>query len=117
MPTVAKSTSPICKFRMRHALSYVEKHYRDRELSLAVVDREVGVSACYLRRLFALECHIGFRTYLKRLRMSCAVDLLNDPRLSVKQVASFTGYKHTSGFDRDFRRFFGKRPTEFRVSL
>jgi two-component system response regulator YesN len=53
-------------------------------------------------------------TYLARLRMIKARELLRDDRLSVKEVASQVGYTDGHHFAREFRRFDGMSPSQYR---
>jgi transcriptional regulator GlxA family with amidase domain len=50
--------------------------------------------------------------YLKRLRLTKARDLLATAAGSVTEVAHSVGYASSSQFSRDFRRTFGRAPSE-----
>jgi AraC-like DNA-binding protein len=76
---------------------------------------EVGtVSTAHLTRLFRTQLGYPPMTYLARLRMIKARELLRDDRLSVKEVAHQVGYTDGHHFAREFRRFDGMSPSQYR---
>lgn len=76
---------------------------------------EVGtVSAAHLTRLFRTQLGYPPMTYLARLRMIKARELLRDDRLSIKEVAGQVGYADGHHFAREFRRFDGMSPSQYR---
>jgi two-component system, response regulator YesN len=104
-------------YRISAALDYIKSHFADHALTIAVTADKVGLSPAYLSRLFRVSARCGFRQYLRSLRMSAAAEMLKDPSLRVKEIATAVGYLHTSSFDRDFRAHFGKNPEALRYSV
>lgn len=53
--------------------------------------------------------------YIKEVRLNRARDLLVNPEIttSVKQVAYSVGFKDTKNFSRNFKKRFGKSPSEY----
>ena len=101
-------------FRVLFALQLLQKRYQDSGTSLSSIAAEVGLTPAHLSRIFSLQTGKGFRAHLRSIRMIHAVDLLNDPKLSIKQIASKVGYRYASGFDRDFKKEFGSAPKDFK---
>ncbi len=58
----------------------------------------------------------SLKEYLRDLRLKKAVLLLQDPTLSIKEIAAAVGYKYVSDFDHHFKSTYGMRPGEYRRS-
>lgn len=74
----------------------------------------LGVSRARLCATFKQETGEAVGAFATRKRMELACRLLDDPRLSVAQVAAATGYQHQSSFAEAFRRTTGKTPRQWR---
>jgi transcriptional regulator GlxA family with amidase domain len=92
----------------------VDGRYADPCLSLVRLAKELNVSIWHLGRLFKESTGMGFRRYLRSVRMFRAKELLSTTFLSIKEVAIQVGYKHMSDFDHHFKHDHGRRPTEHR---
>lgn len=77
----------------------------------------LGVSRARLCATFKQETGEAVGAFATRKRIELACRLLNDPRLSVAQVAQAAGYRHQSSFAEAFRRTTGKTPRQWRESL
>ena len=66
------------------------------------------------RRLSDLQT--SFQEVLDVVRFDLARAYLKDVRLDVSQVAYLLGYSELRAFDRAFRRWANKSPTEWRAS-
>lgn len=102
-------------FRTQLAVNYLRCHFADQDICLCLVAKEIGVSPAYLSRLLSAKPLDGFRRLIRTLRMYRAAELLQNPLLSVKEVAGMVGYRHTSSFDRDFRSHYLKTPGRYRA--
>lgn len=101
-------------FKARVALQLLQDRFCDCETSLSSISKEVGITPTHLSRMLSLHTGTGFRFHLRSIRLKHAVTLLDDPKLSIKQIASRIGYRHASCFDRDFKKEFGLTPKNFR---
>jgi AraC-like DNA-binding protein len=82
-------------------------------LTAAIVAKEFGVSRrTFTRRL--TEEGTSFRSVLEDVRREFACALLQDRTVSVADVAFFLQYSEAAAFNRSFRRWTGRTPTEFR---
>jgi AraC family transcriptional regulator, regulatory protein of adaptative response / methylphosphotriester-DNA alkyltransferase methyltransferase len=79
------------------------------------VARRVATSPRQLQRVFADVAGLGFRSYLRRLRMAKAADLLATTALPVKEIARRVGYGDPSQFSKAFKRIYGVSPSESRA--
>jgi AraC-like DNA-binding protein len=92
------------------------KEHSEEELSLKRVARAVGINANYLSENFKQVTGTNFVEYVARTRFVTACDLLRNPRLRISEIAFAAGFQSLSQFNRVFKRFSGKSPTEYRVA-
>jgi transcriptional regulator GlxA family with amidase domain len=83
-------------------------------LELDDVARRLATSRRQLQRAFAEIGDTSFRTYVARVRMLRALDLLREGRLPVREVANSVGYRQPAQFAKTFRRHHGAPPSSFR---
>jgi AraC family transcriptional regulator, regulatory protein of adaptative response / methylphosphotriester-DNA alkyltransferase methyltransferase len=79
------------------------------------VARRVATSPRQLQRVFADVGGLGFRSYLRRLRMSHAAQLLASTEIRVNEVARRVGYGDASQFSKAFKRTYGVSPSQSRA--
>ena len=115
MSFAAKRQSTIDRRRTLYeeAVQVLEREY-DSELSLNQVALRVAASRRQLQRAFAEAGETSFRTYLQKVRMAKAAELLRESALPVNQVASSVGYRQPAQFAKAFRRHHGAPPSSFR---
>ena len=68
----------------------------------------------YLSRLFKKETGMLLTEYIQKERMTKAQELLKNTELSVSEIALQTGYPSFAHFSKQFRRFTGDSPNEYR---
>ncbi len=68
----------------------------------------------YLSRLFKATYGTGIYEYLTDIRMKRACDLLEDPSVSISDIASRVGYSDSNYFSKAFRTYSGTTPSEYR---
>lgn len=86
-----------------------------RPLRIGEVAGRVATSPRQLQRVFADVAGVGFRSYLTRLRMSKAAELLATTALPVKEIARRVGYGDASQFSKAFKRTCGVSPSQARA--
>jgi two-component system response regulator YesN len=96
------------------AQKYIDSHFAEPELSLEETAGTVGISPGYLSRLLKQETGFSFIDYLTRVRITRAVQLMNDPARKVYEVAEAVGYQSQHYFSRAFKKVFGRSPMEYR---
>jgi two-component system response regulator YesN len=96
------------------AQRYIDAHYGEPTLSLEEVASAVQISPGYLSRLLKLETGFSFVDYLTRVRITEAVQIMNDPAVKVYEVAEAVGYQSQHYFSRAFKRVLGRPPVEYR---
>ncbi len=96
------------------AQKYIDAHYRTPSLSLEEVAASLQISPGYLSRLLKRETGFSFVDYLTRVRITKAMQIMNDPAVKVYEVAEAVGYQSQHYFSRAFKRVFGRSPVEYR---
>jgi AraC family transcriptional regulator, positive regulator of tynA and feaB len=102
----------------RAALTDIEEHLGDDDLSPAATARRLGVSVRWLHRLFAGH-ERSYAATVRRLRLEVALRNLQDPareHLRVIDIAAEAGFGHVASFHRAFRQAFGRSPAEVRAA-
>jgi AraC-like DNA-binding protein len=93
------------------AVCYVQHHYNERIYSDAVA-RLCGLSPTYFSKAFHKRYKMPFQEFLLRYRIARACHLLENPNVSISDVAFAVGFRDPSYFTRTFRRYFGIPPSE-----
>ena len=97
------------------ATRLIEREYAD-DLDLALVAQRVATSRRQLQRTFAEVGGTSFRSYLARVRMRRAVELLQEGHAPVRDIAMSVGYRQPAQFAKAFRRHHGTPPSSLRGS-
>ena len=101
--------------RIRIILRIVEEQKRPCQIAPGEASALIGLSEPYFLRLFRQEVRTTFGGYLRELTMSRAAELVKDPTLSIKEIATNSGYGDLRNFYRDFKRVHGMSPRQLRV--
>jgi len=96
------------------ARKYIEEH-ADEELSLTTVAKIVNMNANYLSENFKQVTGTNFVEYVARTRFANACDLLRNSNARISEIAFAAGFQSLSQFNRVFKRFSGKSPTQYRA--
>lgn len=91
--------------------------YEYRTLTLDMLASRLGLGIRQTERL--LKVHYG-KTFLQKkteARMSAASILLQNPELSITQIAEDTGYSCIEHFSASFKRYYGQSATAYRRQL
>ncbi len=99
--------------RMRRLIEFVEENL-DRDLSLAAMAREVGISPLYLPRAFRSAIGQSPHQYVLARRIERARELLRDTDLSIADVALSAGFSSQSHLSHWFVRLVGVSPAAYR---
>ncbi len=97
------------------ARKYIEEHSEE-ELSLNKVANVVKMNANHLSENFKQVTGMNFVKYVARTRFANTCDLLRNSKLRISEIAFAAGFQSLSQFNRVFKRFSGKSPTEYRAA-
>lgn len=99
--------------RFDTAVSFVEENLAEK-ISLGEVAQLCGLGLFQFSRAFKQERGTTFRDFLIQRRINRALQLFDDPKASVTEVAFAVGFNDLSYFARVFRRFTGISPSFYR---
>lgn len=81
--------------------------------SINQLGKHIGMSSRTLTRRLS-ENGTTFRALVKKTQQETATHLLSTPSKSISDIAFLTGFSEQSAFNRAFKRWTGKSPTEYR---
>jgi AraC-like DNA-binding protein len=76
-----------------------------------------NISENYLRTLFQRHTGLSPKEYVDNLKMNRAVEMLNDPRIRIYEIAERLGYMDNYHFIRRFTKILGQPPGKYRKSI
>ena len=113
----AKEGIGICPDRgvtaVKTAIRYMEEHYAER-LTLEQLARTCSFSRSEFCRIFKRFTGRTPFAYLQHLRVRRSLPLLQDPTLSITEVAERTGFTGASYYAEIFRRYMNLSPLQYR---
>ena len=110
--TSGNRAEPVAIWKAR---KYIDEHSRE-ELSLTRVAKAVNMNGNYLSENFKQVTGIKFVDYVAHVRFKNACDLLRNSRLRISEIAFAAGFQSLSQFNRVFKTFSGKSPTQYRAA-
>lgn len=93
---------------------YILSHIDDTSLSVKKLAWQVRCAPDYLSHLFATETGEHLSDFVHQERIALAKRHLQNPALSIKEIAWSCGFTDQSYFARLFKRFTGETPRTFR---
>lgn len=99
---------------IRPAVSWIDTHFAERELSIAFLADLCGISQVYFRRLFQSAFGVSPKEYIIQKRLEYAKKLLQSGSFSVGEVAALCGYAEACHFSREFTKQTGISPSRFK---
>ena len=97
------------------ATSYIEEHIRE-NLNLTKVANHIYLSKTYLSSIFKTELNITVNSYIRKLKMNYAKNLIRDGEISLKEIAQYLGFDDYNYFSRIFKKEFNISPLKFSKS-
>lgn len=109
----AKNPASRSLLLMDNVIQYLESNYAE-PVSLATLAEQAHMSERNLLLLFRDATGLSPIEYLIRVRIAHASELLRATNRSVTEVAHAAGFLDSNYFSRQFKRFTGMRPSEYR---
>ena len=103
------------RMNMLDAVSYIQEHYRDADISVEQVAEKYRISVSYFSKLFNEYVGVTFPEFISDLRLEYAREvLLSNQDISIKKVAEICGYGGTSYFSAQFKKKYNISPSAMR---
>lgn len=85
-------------------------------LGIEQIIRSLGITPGYGLEVFRKVYGMSPRRFLSELKLNEAKTLIRQPELALSEIAQRLGYAHLSHFSRQFKRWTGMSPLEYRRS-
>lgn len=99
--------------QLKPALEYIETHY-SQSITLESLARLTGMSPKYFCRFFKAIVHRSPIDYVNYYRVECASHFLISGDMTVAEIAQHCGYNDSSFFIKQFRKYKGTTPKQYR---
>jgi AraC family transcriptional regulator len=100
---------------IQRAIAFCETHMAD-NIGVDDIAGAAGMSRYHFSRLFKRATGAAPAAYVQELRITEAIRLLSDPRLSITEIAPRCGFRDLNYFCRVFRNATGLSPGQYRRS-
>jgi AraC-like DNA-binding protein len=98
---------------VQKAVEYIQLNYSER-LTVSQIARHIGLDRSYLCSLFKQILDSSPQDFIIRFRIGKARELMEDPRLTISDIARSVGYEHPLTFSKTFHRVVGMSPSDYR---
>ena len=95
------------------ALRYIAEHYGEPDMGIGQVAASLDLSESHLSHVFKKETGKSLGSYITAYRIQRAMELLQDCRSKVYEVAERVGYRDITYFSATFKRTVGVSPSEY----
>lgn len=97
--------------RIADSLNYLHRHFA-MPLTVETLAARANMSTSHFHHHFKRTTQLSPVQYLKRLRLLRSRVLLGQQHFTVARAASEVGYRSTSQFSREYKRYFGISPSQ-----
>ena len=96
-------------------IRFIADNFDDVELSLKRTASEFYISENHVSRILKEETGKNYSEFLSDFRMKKAKELLKNTNMTVAKVAEKVGYAEIRSFNKMFKKYTGKTPSEYRL--
>ena len=101
--------------RMQKVHNYVLQHFAQ-EIRLGDVASLAGMTEAAFCRYFKARANKTFIDFVNEIRIGHACKLLLEDKFTIAQIAYDSGFDSLSNFNRNFKRYIGHTPREYKAS-
>ncbi|MCM1504522.1 MAG: ATP-binding protein [Muribaculum sp.] len=113
-PILTEPVNPLNDAFVRQAVEAVTAHLENSEFGKEEFAKEMGVSTSLLFKKIKSLTGLSIVDFIKKVRMEHAMKLMDDPSLSIGEIAYKSGFSSIGYFSTVFKKYFGKTPSECR---
>lgn len=110
---VSRTSETLFQEYVNQAVSYIEEHLSDEDLSVMQIAAQLHLNSAYFGRVFKKIYGISLKKFILDKRMERAKELLSEGKYSITAVGSMVGISNPSYFTRLFRENTGMLPSEY----
>jgi len=115
-PTSVEIGSVDKKF-MERLMAIIDNKIGDTDFNIKDLSREIGMSKAVLYKKFDALVHIPIGEFVKTLRLKKAAMLLANDEFNISEVAWKVGFNDRKYFSKEFKKYFGKTPSQYIETL
>jgi AraC-like DNA-binding protein len=93
--------------------TFVRENALNADMGLKLLAMQFNLSEVYVSKLFRELFGENFHSFVERIRMEHATQLLRTSRLNIEQIAERVGYQSANTFRRVFKRTYGISPSSY----
>ena len=109
-------TQYISEELQNHSDVYIKNNFTQR-LFLKELAIQFALSPNYCCSLFTKTTGLTFSQYITKLRMEKALLLLQNPTLTINDIAGLTGYDDQIYFSKVFKKYYSLTPSQYRDKM
>jgi AraC-like DNA-binding protein len=109
---VHKHDSATTDPRIKKVTQYIMKHYMEK-ITVKDMAALAKLNVAYFGAVFRQKTGLTVSQYLKKIRLSNAINFLQSGEYTVLQVAALCGYAEASHFHHQFKQVFGVPPAHY----
>jgi YesN/AraC family two-component response regulator len=98
---------------MEKLMQAINKNISDPDFGVTHLSRDIGMSKAVLYKKFQALAHVPIGEFIKTLRLKKAAVLFSQDKLNVTEVAWEVGFNDRKYFSKEFKKYFGKSPSEY----
>jgi AraC-like DNA-binding protein len=103
--------------RLEHLWVFIEESYTDPDIRLTDAAQRSGVSQDHLNTLLRRFANTTFHDLLSRYRIEKCLELLCERNYTLTEIYSRCGFNSPTTFDRQFKRWVGCLPSEYKSGV
>ena len=101
---------------INYMIEYIEKNFSDPLLNTDMIAEEFKISAPYCAKKFRTETGISINKYLTEYRLKKAIHYLDETDENINTVFEKIGFGNESNFYRQFKKYYGVTPGEYKAA-
>jgi YesN/AraC family two-component response regulator len=98
---------------LQKVLALIEEHMDNPDFGVEMLSRKIAMSAPVLYKKIKAVTDMSVNEFVKSIRLKKAAQLLLKKQMTVYEVAYAVGYSDRKYFSREFKKQFGKTPSEY----
>ena len=106
-----------CYRHVEAAKQYMQQNFAQASLGVGDVSAYLGIHASYFSELFNEVVQESFTSYLNRIRVEHAKNMLAMTQIPIKDVGFKCGFNTVQNFNRVFKKYVKMTPSQFRETI